>query len=284
MVTEKLMWEFFYKTLLILKSTFNPFFRLEGTNQQGHTLLMQACFDNNLPLVKALLKAGANPNPLVQFDKSPLAFAIQNSLSEIAVTLIQAGANTENKNSLGATPLILASTNGDIAVVRALIHAKTNVNALDNIKNSALCWAITYRHTHVATELINANTNVNSTNMMHDTPLNYAVCTDNETIVNKLIQAGAIVNQVGLTGRTPLHAAVSKNNFVIGLKLLHAMKADAIKEVAKDPAFREIMKVFYKEQPRSGYYPSRQARKWKSQINAATTCRISRRRAKISSP
>lgn len=278
------MWEFVYQTLLILKSTFNPFFNLERTNQQGRTLLVQACIDNNLPLVKALLKAGANPNPPASFNMSPLGIAIDGRFSEIAVALIQAGANTQIQNGLGATPLILASTNGDIAVVRALIQAKANVNALDNIKNSALCWAINRGHTNIAIELINANTNVNNPNMMHDTPLNYAVCSDNETIVDTLIQAGALVNQTGLNGRTPLHAAVSKNNFNIGLKLLRAMKADAIKVATKNPEFREIMKVFYKEQPQNGYYPSQHAPKKKSHPKATTTCRISRRRAKISSP
>jgi hypothetical protein len=80
------------------------------------------------PIVKALLKAGADPNIHSRpqddmFDtKTPLIVAIQNGNKEIIKALLDAGANTNDTTSKGYTPLYaVAFSKGNIKEITSML-------------------------------------------------------------------------------------------------------------------------------------------------------------------
>lgn len=92
-----------------------------------------------LELTKTLLEAKAEVNPKGKFAGSPLLHAVEDL--EITKLLISYGANVEAKNFRGTTPLMIAAGAGDISVVRYLIERGADVNARDNDGYTVLTYA-----------------------------------------------------------------------------------------------------------------------------------------------
>lgn len=134
------------------------------------TPLIIACEEDNLNLVKMLIKAKASVN-LDDGENTPLTIACKQGQLEFVKELIKAGADINLKDK-SRTPLTTACYYGRIYIVESLIEAGADVNANDG-------------------------------NM---SPLT-AACIDGELkVVEKLIKAGAIINLIG-GDKTPLTAA-----------------------------------------------------------------------------
>jgi ankyrin repeat protein len=114
-----------------------------GKDGPQQTVLMIAAESGNVEMVKALLKAGANPNRKMQGNdfwqgKTALFFAVEAGQSAVAKVLIENGAkvNVQQVPS-GNTPLILAATAGDLETVKVLVEHKADLNVKDAKGRSA---------------------------------------------------------------------------------------------------------------------------------------------------
>lgn len=79
------------------------------------------------------LEAGADPNAVGRFGKTPLiAAACCNSDADVVVMLLDAGADINAVNQFGNTALHVASRSGTLEVVRALRAAGADPNAVND--------------------------------------------------------------------------------------------------------------------------------------------------------
>ncbi len=94
------------------------------------TPLADACFEQNIDIVKILLEKGANPNANAAPYRGPLYFAVSKNNAEIVRLLLQYGANPElcrdGQHSLYSM--------ADSSEVRNLIKYHGNKNSIETIK------------------------------------------------------------------------------------------------------------------------------------------------------
>jgi len=108
----------------------------------GTTAIMFAAHNDDLPLVQALIKAGANVKLKNQFGTSAISEAAIIGSAPIIDALIKAGADPNFKNPEGETPLMEAARSGKVDAARRLLDAGADVNAKEGWGGqSAIMWA-----------------------------------------------------------------------------------------------------------------------------------------------
>jgi RNA polymerase sigma factor (sigma-70 family) len=108
----------------------------------GYRALHYACAVGNLPMVQALIDAGADINALTKHNfATPLHVAVMQHRHDVIDRLIKAGANLGAANENGQTALHFAGYRGDVDALRLLLDA----GAADSIKDAggriAADWA-----------------------------------------------------------------------------------------------------------------------------------------------
>ncbi|MGE5457502.1 MAG: ankyrin repeat domain-containing protein [Methanococcaceae archaeon] len=104
---------------------------LNAFSIDGFTLLGLASYFGHFPLVKSLLKKGADPNTQSnnQFKVAPIHSACSISNYEITELLLKNGANVDARQLHDYTPLHSAAHNGRIEIAKLLIDNGADVNA-----------------------------------------------------------------------------------------------------------------------------------------------------------
>ncbi|MFN3397924.1 MAG: ankyrin repeat domain-containing protein [Sulfurimicrobium sp.] len=104
---------------------------------------MQASASGNLPMVEALIKAGADVNATDETGWTALMKACFNDemdrgFPEVVQRLIDAGADVEAQIVYGTRPLMLAAGRGEAGVVDVLLKAGADVLAKNEGGRTAL--------------------------------------------------------------------------------------------------------------------------------------------------
>src|SRR5687768_16602647 len=108
----------------------------------GTTAIMWAAANEDLELVRALIKARANVTVKNQLGTSALTEAAIIGSAPIIDALLKAGADPNGKNPLGETPLMAVARTGKIDAARRLLDAGADVNAREGFGGqTALMWA-----------------------------------------------------------------------------------------------------------------------------------------------
>jgi ankyrin repeat protein len=94
---------------------------------------------HNLELFDLLIKAGADVDTHKEPNPTPLCYAAQNGLSEVARILVRAGADCNARDSKGRTPLMFAARKGDINLVKELLQAGADRRVQDH-KGHTMAW------------------------------------------------------------------------------------------------------------------------------------------------
>lgn len=111
--------------------------KIESVDTIGNTALHHV--KNNLRCIRALLAAGAHPNPINKAGRNPL-FNIENAKS--AVLLIEAGADVNCVDLDGKTPLRCAVLEDNRRVVAAFLKHGANPNLQDKDGKTPLHYAV----------------------------------------------------------------------------------------------------------------------------------------------
>src|SRR5688500_11473855 len=108
----------------------------------GTTPAMWAAANDDLELVRALIKARANVALKNQLGTSALTEAAIIGSAPIIDALLKAGADPDSRNPEGETPLMAVARSGDVAAAGRLLEARGDLNARRRWGGqSALMWA-----------------------------------------------------------------------------------------------------------------------------------------------
>ena len=215
------------KSLPIVKLLLLRHAKVDVTTSSGRTALLIAVHLGCSRVASALIGAGANVN-MVAMGKdgtTPLICAAEAGDLPIVKLLLKHGAEVNLPDSSGLTPLIAAAGYGHPRVASALINAAANVNMVTTGSNGtdALAYAASAGGLNMVKLLINHGANVNVRNADGQTPIVSAVYYGEIKTTIALIHAGADVMRADKFGLTPLdYACEGKNPSVLVPVLLKA--------------------------------------------------------------
>lgn len=167
--------------------------------------LIDAAMYGNLKQIQQLIAGGVDVNAIASCDRTALSLAIQGGHIPVIQALLDAGANPnlpdETDDGLpGTSPLMQAASTFFATnrpdMVRLLIQRGANVNQQDAEGKTALMHALGYSDLGVITALIEAGADLNIRDRDGNTALMQAEFTGKSKAVNILKQASA--SQEGL--------------------------------------------------------------------------------------
>ena len=230
----------------------------EMIDQDGATRLHYAAENNNVELLTALVKAGADVSTRIKGrvgSLTPLHYAVDGNAPEAINALIKAGADVNVRDKNGYTPLHRAMWRNSFEVINALVDAGADLNARDGTGDTPLLYgvklmldenneeiddALVYNDmteivAYTVGTLLSAGADANARDKDDCTALHHVACSNGEnavTIVSELIQGRADVNaKVQATGVTPLHLAANYNAFDVAQTLINAGADISVKNV-----------------------------------------------------
>jgi len=199
----------------------------DNINQEvmGCTALHYAAFYNRKDIVEFLISMGAELNAKNSSGLTPLAWAVDRGLVDIAWMLLEAEADPAIADSKGNTPLHKATTLKNSQMVETLLSINTDedewckVNARNAEGCTSAYFAAFQGSNDILQILIDFQANINLPSFKNITPLHRAVSANRLDTVKMLLENGARVNDADDNGRTALHLAASSNNIEL-VKLL----------------------------------------------------------------
>lgn len=179
----------------------------EGRISPDSTLLGQglivAVRAGDLPTVKAVLRAGAYPNPMSARDGPATQVATDWGHHEVLAALLEAGASPNGAHGQEG-PLARAVRWGHAKVVDALIRAGAAVDMAGPGGVNLLHTAVAHGHPHLIRPLLQAGLSAHSTDDCGSTALHYAASVARGPLsFGLLVEQGLDVNARNSAGITP---------------------------------------------------------------------------------
>ena len=239
------------------------------SEQEGVTPLLYAVQNNNIDLVKFLLKNKAKPNIKAFDGYTPLLLAVELGYADIAETLIFNDAEVKTYNNIQQSALHIAAKNNDLLLCDMLLYYKVWINWQDKSGNTALMSSILSDNLEAFNFLLEkgakydiTNNNGNTpyhiaarkgyvnilqkldslgfdkemTNKQNHTALTIALKNEQESAVRYLVANGTNVNHTVNNYERPLNYAVEHNN----IALIQLLKDNGA-EINKRPYFKTII-------------------------------------------
>jgi ankyrin repeat protein len=207
----------------------------ESRTGNDQTVLMDAVFNGDMPLIELLLQAGADVNlqcdcrAILNGGHTALTLASYKGNEKVVQRLLDAGATVDTPSN-GGTPLIVAADAGYTPVVKLLLSRGADVKARNSKGETALMHAA-LRHADMVKLLLAAGADVNAQDGNAATALMWATHGDQPAIARMLLDAGAQLEHKTERGRTALMLAAMRGNVdVARLLIQRGARVDVVDE------------------------------------------------------
>ena len=127
---------------------------LNTVDGKGYSALHWASLNGHLPVVEALIEAGAKMEFQDKQGCTALHVASRNDNTDVVNYLLQNRADVNAHDDLGFTPLHWSAARGHLAVAKLLIGSSANDDALDFNDSLAIHWAARRGHRELIEFLI----------------------------------------------------------------------------------------------------------------------------------
>ncbi|ORX45812.1 ankyrin [Piromyces finnis] len=190
-------------------------------NDDNDTVLIFACRQNNLDIVKKLLQYGnISINEKGEDKKTALIWAIYRENIDIAQHLLSYGADINIKDFYGMSPLSHACQSGNYNLVEFLLNQGADINIKDNNGLSSLIYSITNDNDKVSRLLIERGIYIHDIDNMGKIPLTWSSQSNNLLITELLLNQGSNINHRDHHGATSLmYACQQRNKYIVELLL-----------------------------------------------------------------
>jgi uncharacterized protein len=215
-------------SLLSVKGT-----NVNATDADGSTAIMYAAANNDLELVRALIKAGANVKLANQFGTSAITEAAIIGSTPVLAALLKAGADPNFRTTDGETPLMAVARSGKVDAAKILLDAGADINAKEGWGGqSPLMWASAQSQADMVKFLASRGANLDDHGKVHQwerkviqeprpkdmnkggfTPLLYAAREGCALCAQYLLEAGADPDSEDPDRETPLLLAFENMHF-----------------------------------------------------------------------
>lgn len=169
--------------------TFNTLDESTGQNSL-HTTVLKGFLDLTLLLIREQF---AQLNTTTRDGCwSPLHLAVMTGALPIVKALLEAGAIVDMGDADGQTPLLLACLGGRLEIVRLLIDHRANPAHQNKQAHSALHYLAAFcRDRQLLEDIIAAGADVNAKSLKLNTPMHFAAMNGNEVATQVLLANGA---------------------------------------------------------------------------------------------
>ncbi len=180
----------------------------------GETLVYMATRqgDGAVPMVRLLLKLGADPNVPGCADQLPLWIAARSGSLRLIEVLLAGGARLNGVDPLGQTALMAASDAGRLEAARLLLRHGADVSARDALGGATALHRAAYRSSGVVKMLLARGADPNQGDHIGQTPLMNAAVLGRLSTAGLLLRAGADPNAATRFGDTALSIAVRRRH------------------------------------------------------------------------
>jgi uncharacterized protein len=137
----------------------------------GTTALHWAVYNDDLDLIKRLLKAGAKATVANDYGVTPMSQAAERANAEVIKALLKAGADVESPNREGQTALMTVARTNRVEAAKALLSKGAKVNAREQWRGqTALMWAAAQSQPEMVKLLIKHGADVNARSNIRQWP------------------------------------------------------------------------------------------------------------------
>ena len=199
---------------------------LSKTSKIPDQALLNAGYKNHSNIVKLLLKNGANINATSKSGKNILYYAVQNNNLELLKYLVKYGGKFVYTN-YGYDVMFEAVRAGYINIVKFLLPYFTDLNRYyfliyptSDVRTSLLTTAIQNDNLDIAKLLIKNGANINFINNRGETPLLTALRNKHFDMARYLIKKGASLKAQDIAGNNAFTYAVILKQEDIALKAI----------------------------------------------------------------
>jgi ankyrin repeat protein len=213
---------------------------VNAAEPDGTTALHWAIHNNDVDLVRRLIRAGGDVKAKNQYGATPLSEAAIVGDTAILNDLIEGGADVDAVNAEGQTALMAVARTGNIESARVLIARGANVNAKELWRGqTALMWAAAAGLPAMAKELIAHGEDVNAQSLVNNwerdvtaeprrkymplggwTPLLFAAREGYLDVAKVLVEAGADLNTPDPDLVSPLVTAIVNGHYDVAAYLV----------------------------------------------------------------
>lgn len=123
-------------------------------NESGQNAWMLAINNNNMHVIRELLKTNESVNVADNANETPLFYAINKENKECVLELLKKRANVNIKNHYGNTPLIIATVKKQKEIVDLILQYGPTINETNKNNDHALGIAIKNRNIPIVDSLI----------------------------------------------------------------------------------------------------------------------------------
>ena len=192
---------------------------INSADEKGTTILMKACCNTNLDLVKYLIENKADITIIDKNNYNALMYAIEKSSLDIVRYLFEDASTIDIKqlttNQIGL--LSLAVKNNDFRILRYLVESQNFDMDLSNEKGQTLALlAAGYGKMDVVKYLVDKNANIGAKDNNGNNILMYAAASGNLSLVKYLVNSATVdINEKNNSDKTAKDIAIEHNQIEI---------------------------------------------------------------------